>query len=197
MKLILATHNQHKVTEIKHLLKAHPEFEVLTLDDVGIHEEIEETGVTFEENAKLKAEWVSRHTGLMALADDSGIEIEAFDNEPGVYSSRYLGENTPYSVKNAIILERIATHINRKARYVSVVAIAEPGKPTRTFRGEMSGNIAPIAEGEGGFGYDPIFIADGYTRTIAQMPLDEKNRISHRHKSLKQAIAYLFGEDPQ
>lgn len=193
MQLILATHNQHKAEEINAMLKGQP-IEVVTLDEVGITDDIEETGTTFEENAILKAEWAAKRTNRWAIADDSGLEIAAFNNEPGVYSARYLGEKTPYEIKNAIILERLGDSDNREARYVSVVAIARPGHKTLTFRGEMRGRMATQAAGSGGFGYDPIFIAEGYTRSVAELPMAEKNRISHRYKALSLALEALKGE---
>lgn len=193
MKLILATHNPHKVIEMSSLLGADSGYEILSLDDLEIQEDIEETATTFEGNAALKAEWIATLTGHLALADDSGIEIRALNNEPGIYSARYLGEKTPYTIKNQIILERLEGQLDRFAQYVSVVAIAQPHQPTQTFRGEMKGQIALEAKGQGGFGYDPIFVPDGHQRSLAELTLEEKNAISHRGQSLRLALAYLKG----
>jgi len=196
MKLILATHNPHKVIELKDKLKVHlTHYEVLSLDDIQITHDIEETEATFEGNAILKAQWIADLTGEVCIADDSGLCIEALNQEPGVYSARYCGEHTPYAIKNQMILERLQFQNNRKAHYVSVVALAQKGHSAKTFRGEMWGHIAVEAKGSNGFGYDPIFIADGYTHTIAEMPLELKNSISHRHKAIELLIEVLIQEE--
>lgn len=196
MKLILATHNAHKVIEMKSLLGENSGFDVLSLDDIHINEDIEETESTFEGNAILKAQWISELTGYLTLADDSGLEIVALNNEPGVYSARYLGEKTPYSIKNQIILERLEGQLDRSAQYVSVVAIANPHHETLTFRGEMKGHIGMEAKGEGGFGYDPIFVPVGHQLHLAEISLAQKNAISHRGQSLRLALEHLKGLRP-
>lgn len=196
MKLILATHNPHKVIELKEKLKKHlSHIDVLSLDDLNITEDIEETESSFEGNAVLKAQWIADLTGELCIADDSGLCIEALNQEPGVYSARYLGENTPYAIKNQMLLERLASQPNRRAHYVSVVALAKKGRMPQTFKGEMWGNMALEAKGSNGFGYDPIFIADGFTQTIAEMSLELKNSISHRHKAIEAALKALIQEE--
>lgn len=187
MKLLIATHNPNKLIEIKALLKEQS-FELLSLDDVGITEDVEETEDSFEGNAHLKAKWAHALTGLACIADDSGLEIEALNNEPGVYSARYLGESTPYAIKNAILLDRLSKTSNRAARYVCVVAYVDTLGRVNHFRAELKGHMATHAQGEGGFGYDPIFIPLGQKRHYAQLSLDERNQISHRQKALKACL---------
>lgn len=203
MKLLIATHNPNKLIELRALLANHPEVELLTLSDLNITEEPDETEPTFEGNAILKARWAMQKTGLVSLADDSGLEIEAFNNEPGVMSARYLGKDTAYTIKNAIILDRLRDHVNRQARFVSVVAIAFPKPIVRdetitdiiVSEGIMAGKIGFEALGSNGFGYDPIFIPDGYDLTYAQLSILDKNRVSHRGKAFRLAIEQLMKGD--
>ncbi len=203
MKLLIATHNPHKLIELRALLANHPEVELLTLNDLNITEEPDETEPTFEGNAILKARWAMQKSGLVCLADDSGLEIEAFSNEPGVMSARYLGKDTSYTIKNAIILDRLRDHTNRQARFVSVVAIAFPQPIVRegtitdiiVSEGIMAGKIGFEALGSNGFGYDPIFIPDGFDLTYAQLSTSDKNRVSHRGKAFRLAIAQLMKGD--
>lgn len=200
MKLLLATHNKNKVIELQLLLKDHPEIEVLTLDDLGITEEPEETEPTFAGNAALKARWAATKSGLLSMADDSGLEIDALDKEPGVYSARYLGKDTPYVEKNAIILKRLEGVENRAARFISVVAIASPhsgmsgSKNTDIIlcEGIMEGSIAFSQKGSNGFGYDPIFVPLGQTLSYAQMETSDKNKVSHRGQAFRKAVKVLI-----
>ncbi len=200
MKLLLATHNQNKVIELQSLLIHHPEIEVLTLGDLGITEEPEETEATFEGNAALKARWAAQMSGLLSMADDSGLEIDALNKEPGVYSARYLGKDTPYVEKNAIILERLNGVSDRSARFISVVAIAQPNSHESgslntdiiLCEGIMEGSIAFEQKGSNGFGYDPIFVPLGNTETYAQMNLQEKNKVSHRGQAFRKAVKVLI-----
>lgn len=203
MKLLLATHNPNKLIELKALLIEHPEFELLTLSDLHITDEPEETEPTFEGNAILKARWAMNRSGLISLADDSGLEIEALNNEPGVQSARYLGKNTPYAHKNGVILERLFGSTNRHARFVSVVAIAYPPSMQNGLNtgiivseGIMDGSIGYEALGSNGFGYDPIFIPQGYSATYAQLSTDEKNRVSHRGQAFRKAVRILIQGGP-
>ncbi len=199
MKLLLATHNPNKVIELKALLTDHPEIEVLTLNDLNIAEEPEETEPSFEGNAILKAQWAMERSGLISLADDSGLEIDALNGEPGVYSARYLGKDTPYTLKNAIILDRLKEESDRRARFVSVVAIAYPKSMHNegdtaiiVSEGIMEGSIGFEALGSNGFGYDPIFIPYGHTLTYAQLSTDVKNKVSHRGQAFRKAIRVLI-----
>jgi len=191
MKLLLATQNKNKVIELKRLLEGYPQFEVLSLSDLDIQDDIEETGLTFDENARLKALHIYRLTGIACIADDSGLEIEALNNEPGVYSARYLGENTSYTIKNNVILDRMKDSMNRNARFVSVVCLVLNEDRVYTFEGIMPGSIGLEALGDNGFGYDPIFVPKGYNLSYAQMDLETKNTLSHRGQALRKARDFL------
>lgn len=205
MKILLATHNPNKVIELLALLKDHPEIEVLTLTDLNITEEPEETESTFMGNAQLKAKWAAEKSGMISLADDSGLEIDALDKEPGVMSARYLGKDTPYTIKNQIILDRLEKVSDRSARFISVVAIASPQSSVSLIsntdiiccEGIMEGSIAYHPEGSNGFGYDPIFIPQGFNETYAQMSTETKNKVSHRGQAFRKAVIVLTqGEKP-
>jgi XTP/dITP diphosphohydrolase len=187
------------------LLKDHPEIEVLTLTDLNITEEPEETESTFMGNAQLKAKWAAEKSGMISLADDSGLEIDALDKEPGVMSARYLGKDTPYTIKNQIILDRLEKVSDRSARFVSVVAIASPQSSVSLIsntdiiccEGIMEGSIAYHPEGSNGFGYDPIFIPQGFNETYAQMSTETKNKVSHRGQAFRKVVIVLTqGEKP-
>jgi len=191
MKLLLATQNKNKVIELKRLLKDYPQYEVNSLSDMNIQDDIEETGLTFEENARLKALHIYRLTGIACIADDSGLEIEALNNEPGVYSARYLGENTAYTIKNQVILDRMKDCTNRSARFVSVVCLVLNEDEVYSFEGIMPGSIGFEAKGDNGFGYDPIFVPLGYDLSYAEMELDVKNNLSHRGQALRKAVDFL------
>ena len=164
MKLIFATHNQHKVKELKKLVP--PSISILSLTDIKCYQEIEETGTTLEENAKIKATFIKYKYGLDCFADDSGLEIEALNGAPGVYSARYAG-----AAKN--------NEDNTKAQFRTVIA-ASCGKKIELFEGIVKGHIIFEKRGKGGFGYDPIFIPKGYDKTFAQLGDIVKNNISHR-----------------
>lgn len=191
MKLLLATQNKNKVIELKRLLNDYPQYEVNSLSDMNIQDDIEETGLTFEENARLKALHIYRLTGIACIADDSGLEIEALNNEPGVYSARYLGENTAYTIKNQVILDRMKDCTNRSARFVSVVCLVLNEDEVYSFEGVMPGSIGFEAKGDNGFGYDPIFVPLGYDLSYAEMELDVKNKLSHRGQALRKAVDFL------
>ncbi len=205
MKLLLATHNKDKVIELMALLKDHPSIEVLTLDDLQIEDEVEETESSFEGNAQLKAVWAAQRSGLVSMADDSGLEIDALDKAPGVLSARYLGKDTPYAKKNAIILDQLTGCIDRRARFISVVAIATPkyvesardNTDIILCRGVMEGNIASAQKGTNGFGYDPIFCPDGFIETYAEMSLLDKNKVSHRGQAFAKAVKVLTKGETQ
>ena len=200
MKLLLATHNKNKVIELMALLNDHPEIEVLTLSDLNITEEPEETESTFAGNAALKAQWAAERSGLLSMADDSGLEIDALNKEPGVYSARYLGKDTPYDLKNDIILKRLADTKNRSARFISVVAIAYPQSDDSGLantdiilcEGIMEGSIAYQQKGSNGFGYDPIFVPLGFDETYAEMKTADKNKVSHRGQAFRKAVKVLI-----
>lgn len=188
-RIVVATQNKGKVKEIKEMLEGLP-VEVKTMGEVGIDIDVEETGVTFEENAVLKAEAISRLVDALVIADDSGLEIDYLNKEPGVYSARYLGKDTPYEVKNQMILDRLkdVPKEERTARFVCAMALSEANKETLTTTGVLEGYIGYQSEGENGFGYDPIFFVDVLGTSTANISMEEKNKISHRAKALKQII---------
>ena len=185
-KLIFATGNEDKMREIREIL-ADSEYEILSMKEAGADLDIVEDGTTFEENAMIKAKAVMEATGALTLADDSGLEIDAFDGGPGVYSARYLGKDTPYTEKNRIILDKMKDipEKDRTARFVCVIAAAFPDGQTHTTRGTMEGIIGYEAKGENGFGYDPIFYLPDLKKYSAQLSSEEKNDLSHRGKALR------------
>lgn len=184
--VIFATKNQGKMKEIKQIL-GEAGIEVMSMEEAGIDIEIVEDGLTFEENAIKKAEAIMNLTGKIALADDSGLEVDYLDKEPGIYSARYGGVDTPYKIKNQLIIDRLegVEDEKRTARFVCVIAVAFPNGQVVTTRGTIEGRIAYEEMGDHGFGYDPIFYVPKYELTTAQMPSDLKNSISHRGKALR------------
>ena len=187
-RIIFATGNENKMKEIRMIL-ADLGLEILSMKEAGVFEEIEEDGMSFEENAEIKARAISRvMTNDIVLADDSGLEIDYLNKEPGVYSARYMGENTSYRIKNQIILDRLhgVPDIVRSARFVCVIAAAFPDGTIETRRATIEGRIAQEPAGENGFGYDPIFYLPDRSKTTAQLSAEEKNEISHRGKALRQ-----------
>ena len=186
MKIVFATGNKYKMREIKQILGNLP-VEIISMKEAGIDIDIEENGTTFEENALIKAKAVAGHCDAIVLADDSGLEIDCLGKEPGVYSARYLGRETPYPEKNAIILDRIkdVEDKDRSARFVCAIAAVLPDGRDLVVRGTMEGMIGHEIAGENGFGYDPIFFLPEYGKTSAQLSPEEKNAVSHRGKALR------------
>lgn len=187
-KFILATHNEHKRIEIGAMLAGLAE--ITDLKQMGLTDEIPETGITFEENAMQKAEYVWQRTGQDCFADDSGLSVEALGGEPGVWSARYAGEPVDMDKNIAKLLAKLKGETNRKARFVTVIAVISGGEK-RLFRGTVEGTIIDTLRGTGGFGYDPIFVPDGYTQTFAELSADEKNKISHRANAVKNMVDWL------
>ncbi len=187
--IILATNNTNKVREFREML-AGGDIEVLPLKEAGIDADIEETGNTFEENALIKARAICKMTGKPALADDSGLCVDYLDGAPGVYSSRFMGEDTPYSEKNAAIIEKLSgvDGDERTAAFKCCMALVMPDGREFVTSGEMKGIIADKPAGENGFGYDPIVFLPEYGRTSAQLSPDEKNAISHRGEALRAMV---------
>jgi len=182
--LILATKNRGKVREIKHILNP-LKFKITSLPDLP-----RETGKTFEENAVRKAKTIAKNTKRLVLADDSGLEVKALKGKPGIRSARYAGPN-PTTIKLCRkLLKEMKNKKDRRARFVCVIAVADL-KKVRTVKGICEGKVIFEMKGKHGFGYDPVFVPDGYKKTFAQMPLKLKNRISHRGKALKKAKACL------
>jgi len=186
-KLVFATNNQHKTQEIRLALKG--QYEVLNLADIGCDADIPETADTFEGNASLKSKYVVDHFNLDCFADDSGLEVEAINNEPGVFSARYGGSRD--SLENIkLVLKKMEGEVNRKARFKTVISLMLDGE-NHLFEGIVNGIIREDLSGSNGFGYDPIFQPDGYNITFAQMDMKEKNKISHRAIALKKMIDFL------
>lgn len=185
-RMIFATGNQGKMKEIREIL-ADTGYEVVSMKEAGVDTEIIEDGTTFEENAVIKAKAIMELTGELTLADDSGLEIDALNKEPGVYSARYMGEDTPYPIKNQKILDRMdgVPEEERTARFVCVIAAVFPDGQIRTSRGTMEGIIGYEIKGENGFGYDPIFFLPKTGRYSAELSSEEKNRLSHRGEALR------------
>ena len=184
-KIVFATANEGKVKEIKEILKDFP-IEVVSMKEMGITADIEENGSTFEENSLIKARTLVKLTGLPALADDSGLEVDYLNGEPGIYSARYLGRDTDYDYKNNYIINKLsdAKDKERSARFVCVISLVLPDGREFVERGVVEGLIGYEQKGENGFGYDPIFYLPEYGKTSAELSPDEKNKISHRGKAL-------------
>ena len=182
--IIFATKNKDKIKEIKAVLG--DKYNILSMEDAGVSDDIEENGTTFEENALIKAEFVMKKTGKLVLADDSGLEIDYFDKKPGVYSARFMGKDTPYSEKNRQILQKMegVPEEKRSARFVCAIACAMPEGGSFTVRETIEGIIGYEIKGENGFGYDPIFFVPELNKTTAELTMEEKNKISHRGKAL-------------
>ncbi|MBV1710299.1 MAG: RdgB/HAM1 family non-canonical purine NTP pyrophosphatase [Erysipelothrix sp.] len=188
-RLIVATNNKHKAEEIKDML-SDLDFEVLSLADIGIDVEVEEVGSTYAENALIKAMALRDLTQGWILADDSGLEIDALDRAPGIYSARYLGEDTPYMIKNSMILDKLEDVENRSARFVcSIALVFDDGSYWITVN-KCEGSISHSIQGSNGFGYDPIFIPEGQQQTFGVLPSEIKNSISHRAKALQAVVQY-------
>lgn len=188
MTLVFATHNTHKVQEIKALL---PEgIELLSLSDIDYFQSIDETADTLQGNATIKVEAISAHSGLPCFADDTGLFIAALQGAPGVYSARYAGEAVDASKNINKVLRELAGHPNRTAYFETVIAFHHQGA-TQHFSGRIYGQIVHGPRGSGGFGYDPIFLPDGYDQTFGEMPAETKNRISHRAQAFKAFLEHL------
>jgi XTP/dITP diphosphohydrolase len=192
-ELLVATGNAGKVRELSQLLSGAP-LRLRLLSEFGGVAEPEETGTTFAENATLKALYYSAHAGLLTLSDDSGLAVDALGGAPGVYSARYAGAHATYAERMARLLAELdATgDADRRARFVCVIAVADPSAATvETFEGACEGRIARAPRGEGGFGYDPLFIPDGHERTFGELPEEVKHSLSHRARALAKAVGRL------
>ena len=193
MKLIIASNNAHKIYEIKTILSDKFE-EILSLREAGISHETVEDGKTFIENALKKAREITEITGACALADDSGITAHALGDEPGIYSARYAsldGGNASDTENNALLLKNLSDKADKSAHYTAAVALVYPDGKEITAEGYMYGTIIDTPRGERGFGYDPLFVPDGESRTVAEMTDEEKNAISHRANALKLLLSKL------
>ncbi len=185
-RILFATGNRDKMTEIREIL-AGINAEIVSMGEAGISIDVEENGATFEENALIKARAAAKKTYTIVLADDSGLEIDALNKEPGVYSARYMGEHTSYEIKNRELLKRLegVPKERRSARFVCAVAAVFPDGEECVTRGTVEGYIAEQPAGENGFGYDPIFYVDEYHATTAELTREQKNALSHRGNALR------------
>ncbi len=188
MKLVFATHNANKFAEVKALVPNY--IELLSLEDIGCTEEIPETAETIDGNAILKTEFVNRHYGYNCFSDDTGLEVDALDGAPGVYSARYAGAAKSASANMEKLLKELEGNQNRAARFKTAIALSLHGNQT-LFLGICTGTITLSPRGEKGFGYDPIFQPDGTTQTFAEMSLTQKSEIGHRGKAMRQFLQYL------
>ncbi|MEG0440877.1 MAG: XTP/dITP diphosphatase [Oscillospiraceae bacterium] len=185
MKFVLASQNQNKLRELREILQK-MDIEVVSEADVGVDLEVEETGTTFEENSALKAHAVMQATGLPAIADDSGLMVDALSGAPGVYSARYGGPELDDVGRYRLLLGAMSGQLDRKAKFVSTICCSFPDGTDITARGECPGTLAYAPQGENGFGYDPIFFLPALKKTFAQLTGEEKNAISHRGNALRQ-----------
>lgn len=188
MQLVFASNNKNKIKEIQELLPN--SIEILSLESIGCHEEIPETAETIEGNAILKANYVTEKYGYNCFADDTGLEIDALDGAPGVYSARYAGEQKNADDNMNKVLNALANTNNRKAQFKTVIALNINGEQ-QLFTGIAKGKITTEKSGNQGFGYDPIFQPEGFQETFADLPLETKNQISHRGKATQLLINYL------
>ncbi|WP_340074650.1 non-canonical purine NTP diphosphatase [Leptobacterium sp. I13] len=188
MQLVFATHNKNKFIEVKALLPSY--INLLSLEDIHCTKDIPETGQTIEENAILKANFIQENYNLNCFADDTGLEVEALGGAPGVHSARYAGANKNSEANIQKLLQELKEDINRKARFKTVIAL-NLGNEKIMFQGIVNGQIAHEKKGNGGFGYDPVFIPEGHDQTFAELPLTAKNKISHRAQAMHQLIDYL------
>jgi len=188
-KLVFATNNAHKLAEVKAILEPH--FTIISLNELNCNEDIPETADSLEGNALLKATYIHNKFGLDCFADDTGLEIDELGGEPGVYSARYAGEeNNSINNMNKVLM-LLGNNTNRNACFRTVIALIR-GEKKVFFEGKINGNIALLPQGESGFGYDPIFIPEGYNVSFAQLSAEEKNKISHRALAVNKLIKYLL-----
>ena len=186
-QLVFATSNQYKTNEVKKLLEG--QYEVLNLTDIGCSVDIPETAETFAGNAELKSTYVAEHFNLDCFADDSGLEVEALNNEPGIFSARYSGERGD-EANLRLVLQKLEGQENRKARFRTVISLIQNGEKF-LFEGTINGTIRHEPTGASGFGYDPVFQPDGYQQTFAEMDMAQKNAISHRAIAMRKLITFL------
>lgn len=188
MDLVFATHNENKLKEVRLLLPK--DIRLISLEEIGCHEEIPETETTLKANAQLKADYITQHYGISCFADDTGLIIDALNGAPGVHSARFAGEEKDSKKNIEKVLFQLKNTTSRTARFKTTIAL-NLNKERILFEGAVEGTITKEKKGAEGFGYDPIFIPIGYNQTFAQLPVEIKNQISHRGKALQKLIAYL------
>ena len=187
--LVFATNNKHKLQEVKEILDG--KVKIMSLSEMGLEGDIPETADTLQGNALQKAQWVFERTHMDCFADDTGLEVDALGGAPGVYSARYAGEHCSFDDNVNKLLSALEGNANRKARFRTVICLMENGAP-RYFEGRVEGTILTERYGEGGFGYDPVFMPDRFAVSFAEMPLEVKNMISHRGLAVKKLVDYLI-----
>jgi len=192
-KLVFATNNQHKIEEV--LAKIGNQFQLLSLDDIGCTDDIDETGTTFAANASIKSQYIYNKYHLDCFGDDSGLEIDALNFEPGVYSARYAGTHGDHEANMDKVLAKLEGQTNRKARFKTVISLIWNGEE-HIFEGAVEGTIRQERSGSRGFGYDPIFQPDGYNITFAEMTMEQKNTISHRARAVEKMVEFLSANGP-
>lgn len=190
-KLVFATNNAHKLREIKEILNE--AFEIVSLKELGIYEDIPETADTLAGNARQKAQYVQEKTGLNCFADDTGLEVDALNGAPGVFSARYAGENATYADNVNKLLQAMQQETNRQARFKTVISLILNEKEY-LFEGSVEGSILREKQGEKGFGYDPVFLPAGHSESFAEMSADQKNAISHRGRSVRKLVEFLLSQ---
>jgi len=187
-KIVFATNNQHKLSEIRDILGS--DFEVISLKELGFNEDIPETGDTLAENASQKSHFILDRYQVDCFSDDTGLEVEALNGEPGVYSARYAGEDCSYDDNVNKLLKELGDSENRKAAFKTVISLLLDGEEY-LFEGRVDGVITNDKRGSGGFGYDPVFLPDGYNQTFSEMSAELKNKISHRGRATVKLVAFL------
>jgi len=187
-KIVFATNNTHKLTEVREILA--PQYEIISLAELNCFDEIPETATTLEGNALLKANYIYQKFGVDCFADDTGLEVEALNGEPGVYSARYAGETQDAKANVAKLLNELGDNNNRNACFKTVIALLINGEKT-IFEGRIDGRIATMPTGDTGFGYDPVFIPNGYSQSFAELGSEIKNNISHRALAVKKLASHL------
>lgn len=190
LEIVIATNNPNKVEEYRQMFASISNIKLFSLKDENIHIEIEENGKTFKENSLIKAESISKLTDKFVLADDSGLEIEALDNFPGIYSARFM-EGRPYKEKWAAIFEMLKNKENKNAQFHCAITFITPSKEKYVFEGIEKGHITEKIEGENGFGYDPIFFSNSLNKTFGNATEEEKNAVSHRGKAFSQLLEFI------
>ena len=190
MNIFIASANKHKIEEFKEMLEPLG-YEISSLNDLDEDIEIEENGHSFEENALIKARYIAKKFGIIAISDDSGLEIDALNKQPGIYSARFLGHDTSYDYKNLEILKMMKDKKDRTCRFICAIALCYPDGKEYVFTGSIEGTVAYAIESPNGFGYDPIFYYEPFKTTLANVDPSKKNQVSHRHNALVKLLEFL------
>lgn len=189
-QLVFATNNAHKLGELRRMLAGR--YRVVGLADIGCHDDIPEDADSFEGNALAKAQWVLDRYGLDCIADDSGLEVDALGGQPGIHSARFAGKDHDDAANNTLLLSRLQGVADRSARFRTVIALVRKGADPLFFHGAVEGSIIEEPKGTAGFGYDPLFVPEGWDKTFAEASPDEKNAVSHRGRAVRELCRFLF-----